>query len=123
VYRELLLGMKDVFSRAGRPLIWAGGHDHSLQVVEDVAPDEPFWSLVSGAGSKVTDVAYTRGMRYGDDVPGYMRLLFMRDGTVLLFVLATSDQHAVCRPERVDVERCMTDGAEAFEIVYHLRLR
>ena len=36
VYRDLLEGLQGVFARVGKPLIFAGGHDHSLQVVEKV---------------------------------------------------------------------------------------
>ena len=123
VYRELLFGLKDVFARVRRPLIFAAGHDHSLQVLEDVAPDEPHWTLVSGAGSKTSDVAYAEGMLYGDDVSGFMRVSFMTDGRVLLHVLATPSDFAVCSPPHVtDPEACMRDGLEGFEIVYTLRL-
>lgn len=122
VYRDLLFGLKEAFARSGRPLIFAAGHDHSLQVLEDVAPDEPFWNLVSGAGSKVTDVAFARGMLYGADVPGFMRVSFMTDGQVLLHVLATSDQFAMCEEGHVDVAKCLQDGADAFQTVFARRL-
>jgi hypothetical protein len=124
VYRDLLFGLKEVFTRVPRPLIWAAGHDHSLQVLEDVAPDEPFWNLVSGAGSKTTDVAHVRGMLYGDDRPGYMRVTFMQNGNVYLHVLATAGQNAVCEALEGNgsVESCVQAGLDAFDTVFVLRL-
>jgi hypothetical protein len=123
VYRELLSGLKDVFARAGAPLIFAGGHDHSLQVIEDDEPDEPLWSLVSGAGSKVTEVTYVGGMQYADDAAGFMRLTFMHDGSVLLHVLATSEEHVVCSEGlNGGLEACMQEGLDAFETVVAMRL-
>lgn len=122
VYRELLFGLKEIFARAGRPLVFAGGHDHSLQVLEDVSPDEPHWSVVSGAGSKLTDVAFVRGMRYGDDVPGYMRLTFLTDGRVYLHVEGTRPRFALCEVPEPELPRCMEEGLQAFETVFALRL-
>jgi hypothetical protein len=123
VYRELLSGLKQVFARVGPPLIFAGGHDHSLQVIADVEPDEPLWSLVSGAGSKVTEVTYVGGMQYADDAGGFMRLTFMRDGSVLLHVLAVPEEHVACASEGDgDLDPCMQDGVDAFQTVVAMRL-
>jgi hypothetical protein len=123
VYRELVFGLKQIFARVGKPLIFAGGHDHSLQVLEEVEVDEPKWSLVSGAGSKTTEVAYVGGMQFADDVGGFMRLTFLRDGGVLLHVLATPEQYVMCAEARNGgVESCMQEGGDAFQTVLALRL-
>jgi hypothetical protein len=123
VYRELVFGLREVFARVGRPLLFAGGHDHSLQVVEDGAEDEPLWSLVSGAGSKITEVAHVDGTLYAEDMAGFMQVTFMVDGSVLLHVRATPGEFATCDPTIVDVTACMTDGLAAFETVYAARLK
>jgi hypothetical protein len=121
VYRDLLDGMKDIFARLGPPLLAVGGHDHSLQVLEEVDSDEPEWSLVSGAGSKTTEVSYVGGMEYGDDVGGFMRLTFLRDGSVLLHVLATPAEYVNCAAAMAS-ETCLQDGIAAFQTVLALRL-
>src|SRR5690606_12528502 len=32
-YRELEAGLRDIFARRGEPLVFIGGHEHSLQVI------------------------------------------------------------------------------------------
>jgi hypothetical protein len=124
VYRELLDGLHEAFRRVGAPLIFAGGHDHSLQVLEDVEPGEPHWSLVSGAGSKSTEVAYVDGMHYADDVGGFMRLSVLRNGNILLHVLGTSEQYLHCAPAvNGELERCIQEGLESFDTVFSIRLK
>ena len=79
-YKELQDGLEKLFKEIRRPLIYVGGHDHSLQVIEQDDPARPQWTLVAGSGSKRTDVGNALGMRYGTDMPGFMRLDFRRDG-------------------------------------------
>jgi hypothetical protein len=121
VYRDLLVGMQDIFGRLGPPLLFVGGHDHSLQVLEQVDSNEPEWTLVSGAGSKTTEVTFVGGMEYGDDVGGFMRLTFLRDGSVLLHVLATPAEYVNCAAATAS-ETCLQDGVAAFQTVLALRL-
>ena len=80
VYRELQGGMENLFKQIGRPLIAIGGHDHSLQVIEQDAPEKPQWTLVSGSASKVSSVGPARGMKFAADKPGFMKLAFRKDG-------------------------------------------
>jgi hypothetical protein len=122
VYRDLLDGMKEIFGRLGPPLLFVGGHDHSLQVLEEVDSNEPTWSLVSGAGSKTTEVTFVGGMQYGDDVGGFMRLTFLRDGSVLLHVVATPAEFVNCAAAKNPSETCLQDGVAAFQTVLALRL-
>jgi len=121
-YRELQSSLRSVFASAGRPLLFVGGHDHSLQVIEQVADDRPRWSLVSGAGSKLTPVGPTDGMVWGLDRPGFMKLTFMRDGAVHLHVLITGEDLGVCDSEDGPLDACMRRGADAFEIGYSTTL-
>jgi hypothetical protein len=123
VYRELLVGLRGAFSRTGRPLLFVGGHDHSLQVLEADAEDEPTWTLVSGAGSKTTEVAHVAGTIYAEDVAGFMQVTFLTNGGVLLHVRATPGEFATCDPALGDVATCMTDGIASFETVYAARLK
>lgn len=71
---------------ADDPLVYAGGHSHSLQVMEG-AEYGVGWLLVSGAGSKLSPVGdndplFAAGEQHGEQ--GYMRLTFFTDGRVLL---------------------------------------
>ena len=77
---------------------------------------------MSGAGSKLTDVSLARGMTFASDVPGFMRVSFLRNGGAILHVLATSDAHALCEPGKGTVEQCMQEGLDAFGTIYALRL-
>ena len=124
IYRELLGGLEELFRDIRQPLIYAAGHDHSLQVIEGIGPEKPQWSLVTGSASKTGDVGPAPGMRFGADQPGYMRLAFRRDGAVELHVYATTDEYLHCGDDDgEDVATCMRDGVNAFEEVYSSQLR
>lgn len=125
VYRDLINGMLQAF-RAGPPLVFAGGHDHNLQII-DHEGDEfgwPQYTVVSGSGSKVTDVGHIEGMLYRKAAPGYMRLVTHRDGRVDLFVIAApDDSYLTCEGSGPELEQCMTDGVAQFTTRYGMRLR
>ncbi len=72
-----------------QPLVFAAGHEHSLQVL-DGREFGVGVILVSGAGSRLTDVAerdalFSSGKQH--DELGYMRLEVMTDGRTLLSVI------------------------------------
>ena len=73
-------------ARGSRPLAWAGGHEHVLQVIES-----PEWGrlLVSGAGiyDHASPVADVPGSLYRASRAGYMRIDFLADGTRRLAVV------------------------------------
>ena len=75
--------VKDALQRH-RPLVYAAGHDHSLQLFE---ADEVAWLHIgSGAGStgKVTRVTDLAGTIFAHAVPGFIVLDFInRDGAVV----------------------------------------
>jgi len=104
-YRAYLQDLREAFLGAGRPLLFAGGHDHSLQVHQGGEdPSAPRWSLVSGAGSKLSPVSEVPGILYGAVRPGYMKVVFRTDGGAELFVTE--------------------EGAgETFSVTYSARLR
>jgi hypothetical protein len=80
--REALAGA----AKGRTPLVWAGGHEHVLEVIES-----PKWGrvLVSGAGIYGHET-YTRGVPgslYRSARAGYMRIDFLRDGRRRLGVI------------------------------------
>jgi hypothetical protein len=84
-------------SAPSRPLAFASGHEHTLQVFsgEGFGAD---WLLVSGAGSRLrsvetADALFAAGRQHGER--GYMRVEFFRDGAVLLTVV--TDGTGACR--------------------------
>ncbi len=124
VYRELQGGLERLFKEIRRPLIYVGGHDHSLQVIEQTDPEKPQWTLVSGSGSKLTDVGPAAGMRFADDVPGFMQLSFRRDGAVELHVFAADAIWQHCGDDKgEEVAKCMAEGPAKYAEVYSSQLR
>ncbi len=97
-YIGLREGLLRVFRRAGhRPLAYAAGHEHSLQVFEGY-PYSVGTVLVSGAGSKLTPVGkssalFAAGEQHGEQ--GYMRISVWQDGRALLSVY--TDGSRTCR--------------------------
>ena len=123
-YRQLIQGLRLTFSQGRAPLVYAAGHEHSLQVISGTEPGDPDFSLVSGSGSDVTDVRSTAGTRFVLAAPGYMRIVFLRNGGVDLAVYATGPEFATC-PDGEGHERteCMTRGVQSFARVYSERLK
>ena len=79
-YMVLAKQVKDALARH-RPLVYAAGHDHSLQIFE--ADEVARLHIVSGAGSagKVTPVTAVAGTIFAHAVPGFSVLDFaIRDG-------------------------------------------
>jgi hypothetical protein len=74
-YADMLTGLRGAIRRSGvRPLAFAAGHDHSLQVIRRHGPGEPAFQLVSGSGSRTTPTDRVGGTRWAAGVHGYMRL-------------------------------------------------
>jgi hypothetical protein len=123
-YRSLTDAMLAAFAE-NPPLIFAGGHDHNLQVLEGRGGAEPKHILVSGAGSKESSVGYIRGMQFRHQASGYMRLMYYKDGRVDLFVIAApGDQTPKCiEPDPAEREKCMSLTANKFTDVYSKRLK
>jgi hypothetical protein len=91
-YRTLKEAMERAFDPVP-PLIWAAGHDHSLQVIR-LPSRRPFWNLVSGAGGgpkSVTPVRPIEGTVFCRSVPGWMRIAFDPGGRVRLTVIAVPE--------------------------------
>jgi hypothetical protein len=87
--RELVATMEDAADRT-RPLVYAAGHDHSLQVFR--RERAPHYVLVSGLGSqaKASSVRHARTSLFAHSNaanPGLMKLDFLRSGRVRLAVV------------------------------------
>ncbi len=69
------------------PLVYAAGHDHSLQVID--GKNVARYMLVSGAGAfgHVTPTAWTRQTLYAGALSGYMRIDFEKSGRARLGVV------------------------------------
>jgi hypothetical protein len=122
-YRELLAMLLAAFEERA-PLIFAAGHDHTLQVIEGRAERDPRLNLVVGSGSKSSPVGYADGGRYRSSAPGYMRIMTHRDGRVDLFVIAAPDEHYLhCEPDDGELSACMREKTAAFRVVYGQRVK
>ena len=120
IYTDFLARLGRAFELAGRPpLIFAGGHDHSLQVHLAQRPMDPRFSLVSGAASKLTEVSQVPGLGYAAARPGYMTLVFRTDDAVELYVTGGDPDRLICdQTDATEQATCMSEAVAAFEIVY-----
>ncbi len=90
-YRNLRAAMERAFDPVP-PFVWAAGHDHSLQVIR-LPGKWPIWNLVSGAGGGTGTVSPVReiaGTVFCRSVPGYMKIVFEKNGRVRLVVVAAT---------------------------------
>lgn len=135
IYNRFLDRMHETFRALDRaPLIFAAGHDHSLQVLDPTTPEGPRTVLVSGAGSKLTDLAASPLLRYAATKPGYMTLIFRANQAVDLYVFAGDETEGLIvrgeeEPEPVceevpegEREFCAERHAAAVNLVYSERL-
>lgn len=88
-YKKMISALKKAFSQydGNYPLIYASGHEHSLQVIEgDKGVD---YYLVSGAGtrSRLTDVDHESNTLFAHSTSGFMVLDYLNDGRVVLRVV------------------------------------
>jgi len=88
--REMRNGIADAI-RSARPIVYAAGHDHNMQVFEGVEGSEAAFFLVSGRGvpGKGSLVGSDETTLYAADVPGFMILDFLSQNRVVLRVIET----------------------------------
>jgi hypothetical protein len=123
VYRELTDQLLSAF-RQRPPLIFAGGHDHALQVIANDSFPLPRYSVVSGSGSKVSDVGHTQGMLYRAKAPGYMRVVVHKSGRVDLFAIAApGEDHLTCAGDGMQLEACMSSRSSDFTTRFGVRIK
>ncbi len=116
-YRTLIDSLSAVFGRASQPIIYAAGHEHSLQVMDEAVAGASVLHLVSGSGSKVTAAEAVEGSRFVAGLPGYMRLDFRSGGRIQLTVVAE------CSVEAVHANLCPGGVPGRFQSVYRARVR
>lgn len=122
-YRELKAGLRSIFNQTGPPLLFVGGHEHSLQLIEGRWPNDPKFSIVSGAASKVSGIGREKNMRFGRAAPGYMRLLVHRDGRMSVSVESVPERFKSCPKEAPQRQVCMAAGVAAFQTVHSQYIR
>jgi len=122
-YRELEVGLREIFTRHRVPLVFAGGHEHSLQILEAIESTEPRFNLISGSGSKLSSVGPVDGLVFGQSTPGYMRMVIEKDGGVTLFVIAADEQFQHCPGAEPARTECMAVAEEQYRTVYSRRLK
>lgn len=122
-YRKLEYGLREIFARQGPPLGFIGGHEHSLQVLGPLRGSDPQYSIVSGSGSKLSQVGGADAMYFGSSTPGYMRLVIEKDGGITLFVVSAPAEHQYCGGDEQARARCMAEGIAAYRTVHSQRLR
>ena len=85
--RMLEHALKEAASRKAAPLVFAAGHDHSLQIFE--GRNGPRFTLVSGMGSRASEVGSNRRTLFAHTSPfhmGFMEIEFLTDGSARLGV-------------------------------------
>lgn len=80
-YKRFIASLHEVFSQSDR-IIYAAGHEHSLQVFGSADGKAPEYKLVSGAGnsSKVSGVWHTDNTRFALSQEGFMELAVTAKG-------------------------------------------
>jgi hypothetical protein len=124
-YRRLERGLRAIFARHEPAFIFAGGHEHSLQVLEPDNVTDPKYTLVSGSAAKRSEVGVIDGLRYAASAYGYIKVVFEKDGDVALLMEASSvpEGELVCPAEGAEHEPCMQRGVASFSTVHSQWLR
>jgi len=88
-YRRMRIAFDSAFA-GFRPLIYASGHDHALQVI---AGTSARYLLVSGAGTfgHLDRVTALDSTRFARSASGFMRVEFLHDGRARLSVTVVDD--------------------------------
>ena len=88
--REVRSGIADAI-RLARPVVYAAGHDHSMQLIEGAEDSEAAFFLVSGRGAadKHSLVGHDASTLYAAEAPGFMILDFLSEDRVVLRVIET----------------------------------
>jgi hypothetical protein len=117
-YQALRGGLVTLFAEHGPPALFAGGHEHSIQVLAGDGEIEPARTVVSGAASKITGVGGAPGMLFARSEPGYARLLVLRDGSLHLSIETTTADYLICPEDDAERVSCMAEGVEGFRTVW-----
>ena len=122
--RELRTQMVDVFTRTTEPFMYAGGHEHSLQVFEHSGKGLPRYGVISGTLSKLTNVGYADGQKFRSSIPGYVRVFVLRDSSVIVSIIGFEEKFLHCEePDPAARTRCIAAGMASAKEIYSARLR
>lgn len=92
-YKEMVSQLNTVFAASKRTplLIYASGHEHSLQVLKGETTD---YLLISGLGSseKATEVGHGVNTLFAHQHSGFMAVDFLSDGRILLRVVEPNEK-------------------------------
>lgn len=93
-HKKMKVQLTEVFCQ-NKPLIYAAGHDHSLQVLEGGAASD--YLVVSGAGShgKLYDVGHGDETLFAHRHTGFMAVDFLNDGRILLRTVEPGETEVV----------------------------
>jgi hypothetical protein len=93
-FKNMSKQLKEAFA-VRKPLIYAAGHDHSLQVLEMREAVE--YILVSGAGSisKLSSVRHSDNTLFAHLHEGFMSVDFLKDGSVWIYVIEPGEHDVV----------------------------
>jgi hypothetical protein len=93
-YKAMIAQFEDIFSQR-KALINAGGHDHSLQVLEGAMGVS--YILVSGSGTmtKSAPVGHSKNTLFAHQHSGFMVVDFLEDGNIWLRVVEPGDHEVV----------------------------
>lgn len=89
-YRQWIALVRSVLRDSARPVVYAAGHDHALQVVSDTSLTAPLLHILSGSGSKLSPIQPVADVlnHVTAGLPGFVRLEFLTDGTRQFQVVA-----------------------------------
>ena len=111
VYQHMRQQLETVFSSALkkglRPIVYASGHDHSLQVLISKKQKLPMYYLVSGLGSGSEHLVghdERTLFSYVAETGGFMVLDMLENGETRLAAIAPENKHSVCVPARGNCE-------------------
>ena len=92
---QVMIRAFDSATAAHRPMLWAAGHEHTLQVIEGGLAS---WLVVSGTGyyGHTSPAGWLDQTRFAAAAGGFMRLDLLSDGRVRLGAI-TVDQSGVSR--------------------------
>ncbi|MGH7465175.1 MAG: hypothetical protein ACREK1_08360, partial [Longimicrobiales bacterium] len=116
--RQALLGS---FAEYGQQIVFAGGHDHSIQLLRG-SGNAPSYTIVSGATSKLTGVGDAPGLVFARSEPGFARLLVLRDGSLHLTLVTAPAEYVSCTALDQQRARCMAEASAAYRVVWSERL-
>jgi len=90
-YQNMIEDFESAFAGTDATVLYAGGHSHTLQILQGATPGAADWTLISGAGSKNSPVTELDETEFLSSASGYMRLLIGTDGGLLVEVVAEGE--------------------------------